>query len=130
MAAAHSSLVRYFHQSLPTTYEPVGKIGSGPSDASQVVPAADDRHWRPNLDSLEKQRGEISRIPHASVGRGISWKVTGVHPNRWSEFHEVRHRGPDRRPSAANPLKTYEEWLSDEPTETQQKILGPARYKQ
>jgi len=104
MAAAHSSLVRYFHQSLPTTYEPVGKIGSGPSDASQVVRAADGRHWRPNLDSLEKQRSEISRIPHASVGRGISW-VTGVHPNRSSEFHEVRHRGPDRRPSAANPLK-------------------------
>src|ERR1700747_1406446 len=27
MAAAHSSLVRYFHQRLPTTYEPVGEIG-------------------------------------------------------------------------------------------------------
>ena len=54
MAAAHSSLVRYFHQRLPTTYEPVGKIGSGPLDASQVVRAADGRHWRPNLDSLEK----------------------------------------------------------------------------
>jgi hypothetical protein len=33
------------------------------------------------LDSLEKQGSEISRHPHASVGRGISWKVTGVHPN-------------------------------------------------
>ena len=46
----------------------------------------------PNLDSLEKQGSEISRHPHASVGRGISWKVTGVHPNRPAEFHEVRHR--------------------------------------
>jgi len=59
------------------------------------VRAADDRDWRSNLDPLEKQDSEISRHPHASVGRGISWKVTGVHPNRRAEFHEVRHRrGP------------------------------------
>src|SRR6266478_4737954 len=30
--------------------------------------------------------------PHASVGRGISWKVTSVDPNGRAEFHEVRHR--------------------------------------
>jgi len=27
MAAAHCSLVHYFHQRWPTTYEPVGNIG-------------------------------------------------------------------------------------------------------
>jgi hypothetical protein len=51
-----------------------------------------DRDWRSNLHPLEKQGSEISRHPHASVGRGISWKVTGVHSNGRAEFHEVRHR--------------------------------------
>ena len=62
------------------------------SDTSQVLRAADDRDWCSDLDPLEKHGGEISRHPHACVGRGISGKVTGVHPYRRAEFHEVRHR--------------------------------------
>jgi hypothetical protein len=52
------------------------------------VRGADNRDWCSDLDPLEKQSSEIARHPHASVGRGISWKVTGVHPNCRAEFHE------------------------------------------
>ena len=53
-AAAHSSLVRYFHQRLPTTYEPVAENRKSSSDVSQAVCAANDRDGRSNWDSLEK----------------------------------------------------------------------------
>jgi hypothetical protein len=66
--------------------------GKRPSEVTQVVCASNDSHGRSGWDSLEKQDGKIARHPHASVGRGISRQVTGVHPNSRAEFHEVRHR--------------------------------------
>jgi hypothetical protein len=64
----------------------------GLADTSQIVRATDDRDWSSDLNPLKKQSSEISRHPHASVGRRVSWEVSGVHPNCRAEFHEVRHR--------------------------------------
>jgi tRNA(His) 5'-end guanylyltransferase len=62
-------------------------ISEWPSDASEVLRAANDRDWRASMDPLIKQRSGVSRHPHTPVGRWIPWKVTGVHPNRRAEFH-------------------------------------------
>ena len=63
----------------------------GYSDSSQVLRAADDRHRSSKMDPFEKPCREVSRHPHASVGRGIPWKKAGMHANRLAEFHVVRH---------------------------------------
>jgi hypothetical protein len=61
------------HPSMPTQcIGPDGQHRKGLSDPTQVVHAANDRDPRSNLDALEKKSSEISRHPHASVGRGIS----------------------------------------------------------
>ena len=58
---------------------------------SQIVRATDNRDWSSDLNPLKKQSSEISRHPHASVGRRVSWEVSGVHPDSRAEFHKVRH---------------------------------------
>jgi len=57
-----------------------GQYRKGLSDASQIVRAADDRDWCSNVDPPEKHGSEISRHPHASVGRGMLVTVW-----RWRE---------------------------------------------
>jgi hypothetical protein len=63
----------------------------GYSDSRQVLRAADYCHWSLKMDPFEKQCGDISRHPHAPVGRRIPWKITGMHANFLPEFHVVRH---------------------------------------
>jgi hypothetical protein len=86
-------LVRYFHQRLPTTYEPVGKnwkwpFGREPGCPCCRRPSTGIPIWTRSKNSAARCRG-IRTHPWE---RGISWKITGVHPNRRTEFHEVRHR--------------------------------------
>lgn len=61
------------------------------ADTSQIVGATDNSDWRSNVDLLKKLDSEISRHPHASVRRWVSWKVSSMHPDRRAEFHKVRH---------------------------------------
>jgi hypothetical protein len=63
----------------------------GYSDSSQVLRAAANRHRSSKMDPFEKPCPEVSRHPHAPVGRRIPWKKAGVHANRLAEFHVVRH---------------------------------------
>jgi hypothetical protein len=58
---------------------------------SQIVRATDNSDWRSDLNPLKKQSSEISRHPHASVGRRVPWEISGVHPDCRAEFHKVRH---------------------------------------
>jgi hypothetical protein len=64
---------------------------NGYSDSSQVLRAAGNRHRSSKMDPFEKPCREISRHPHASVGRRIPRKKAGMHANRLAEFHVVRH---------------------------------------
>lgn len=64
------------------------------SDSRQIFRATGDSHGRSNMDALEELTGNVSRYPHTAVGRGMSWKVTTMHPNRRAEFHVVRHGRP------------------------------------
>ena len=43
------------------------------------------------MDPFEKPCCEVSRHPHAPVGRGIPRQKTGMHAYCLAEFHVVRH---------------------------------------
>jgi hypothetical protein len=91
-------LGRFIPSTLTAHIRTCGQYRECPSDPSQVVRAADDRDWRSNLGSLEKQGSEISRHPHASVKRGIRWKVTDAHSNRNSMKYGIGARVDNGRP--------------------------------
>ena len=46
----------------------------------------EDRYPRSNVDLLEKRGSEVAWHPHASVGSGIPWKITCVHPTAGLNF--------------------------------------------
>src|SRR5215831_9210658 len=53
-------------------------------------------HWSAEADGIEERNCQLFGHPYTAVRRGIAWQISGMHPIRAVESHEIMHRSGNK----------------------------------